>query len=284
MSNFARHNATQKHTYKLNALEKIPKNENEYSNIKNIASLNENTKRAKKYTKCPYCNRISEKKNLNRHFQSCKEKLKEERDEKIDKLTNELKTKDIILKEKMDELKDIESEYMEFMKEVARSATNGGLAHNITNNNTINMYFVVQRYLDAKNYEELMKAPLTITEKDYVMKHGGMEGCYHILDDRCIKHLKLEERPFHCVDESRSKYMLRTGNEWKIDKKAEQIMDAIYPKILQLCIPKTISCYEELAEWKVQSTRMSEIAAGKNKIIKRLNKRTLLKNNVKKLQ
>ena len=146
------------------------------------------------------------------------------------------------------------------------------------------MYFIIQHYLEARNYEELMDPPLTDKEEGYVMKYGGVEGCCQIFDDRCIKNLKLEERPFHCVDDSRNKYMLRTGDEWVIDKKAEKIMEAIYPRILRLCVPKEISHYSELDNWSKENARMKEIAHGKGKIIKRLNKKTLLKNNVKQIK
>ena len=63
--------------------------------------------------------------------------------------------------------------------------------------------------------------------------------------------------------------MLRTGNKWEIDKKGEQLMEGIYPRLLHLCIPKEISDANQIDDWKKENVRMNEIANGKNKILKR---------------
>ena len=253
---------------------------------------------------CEYCNKsISHKNHIKRHYKCCvkykeyvlrnnnnyiineleiklknHEKQLKKKDENMTQLQNELKKKDNELKEQMCELRDIEKEYMDFMRSVAKNGTN------VTNIQNVNMYFVIRTYIKAKNYEDLMNAPLTDDEINGVMKHGGVEGGYMILYKRCIEGLELKDRPFHCVDDSRNKYMLRTGDKWHIDKQGGQLMEGIYPRLLQLCIPKEISNADEIDDWKKENARMNEIANGKNKILKRLNKVALLKNNVKQIK
>ena len=60
----------------------------------------------------------------------------------------------------------------------------------------------------AKNYSDLMKHPLTNDEIEYINEYGLTSGCYKMIKDRCITNIKLEERPMHCVDPSRNKYIL----------------------------------------------------------------------------
>ena len=92
----------------------------------------------------------------------------------------------------------------------------------------------------------------------------------------------MKDRPFHCVDGSRSKYMLKTGGSWQIDKNGKKIIEGIFPRIIQLCIPPFVSSMEEMDNWRIKNGYMVELTnGGDNKIIKRLNEVALLKNNVK---
>ena len=170
----------------------------------------------------------------------------------------------------------MEKEYLEFMKKVANTGTN------VTNIKNVNMYYIIQHYIKAKNYEDVMNSPLTTYEKNYVLENGGVYGGYHILFKRCIEGLDMEDRPFHCVDGARNKYMLRTNNTWQIDKKGEQVLEGIYPKMLKICAPNpNISSADELDEWKKHNDYMVELSnGGETKILKMLNEVTLLKNNV----
>ncbi len=73
--------------------------------------------------------------------------------------------------------------------------------------------------------------------------------------------------------------MLRENDEWLVDKKGSKILNGAYPKIQQIYdvqdmndVNKTIKNMNHLLEFENK---------GKKKIINQLNKKTLLKNNVK---
>ena len=190
-----------------------------------------------------------------------------------------LKQKEQILKkneEELEELRNTEKEFLEFMKKMANTGTN------ITNNiNQVNMYYIIQHYIKAKNYEDIMNQPLTDDEKQYVHANGGVYGGYYILQKRCIDSLLMNERPFNCVDDARNKYRIRTNNTWQIDKRGEEVLEGIYPKMLKICAPKEISNADELDEWRKYNGYMVELSSGgEGKILKMLNKIALLKNNV----
>ena len=125
-----------------------------------------------------------------------KENILKEKDNNVLQLTSELKKRNEKLKkkqEKLEELKEVEKEFLEFMKKVANSDIN------VTNIKQINMYYIVNNFKEALNYEDLMKKPLTIDEKQYVLENGGVDGCYHILFNRCINGIDVNKRPFHCL-------------------------------------------------------------------------------------
>lgn len=183
--------------------------------------------------------------------------------------------------EEIQELKESEKEYFDIIKTYMK---NGGNAVNNNNNttiNNINMFFIMRTFDDALNYKDLMKAPLTSAEKQCMLDHGGEDGGYNLIVTRCIDGIAIEKRPFHCVDEARQKFLLRNDDTWEIDSKGRQIIETIYPEIVNVCAPKPISDIAELKKFKKQHVIMNTFANGGNKrIIKRLAKKTLLKNNV----
>lgn len=233
---------------------------------------------------CEFCKKIiSHKNHIRRHQQTCtkyiEHQIKYEKNTIISELKNKLEENEEELKKKqeeLDELKDIEKEFLEFMKKV--SNTGGNVINNIKQ---VNMFYIVQTYIEAKNCEDLMEPPLTADEKQYVHENGGVYGGYHILVNRCVNGLELNERPFHCVDGSRNKYMIRTNDTWQIDRKGKQVLEHIYPKMLKICAPKKIASLDELDKWSKYNKYMIELSNnGEGKILKMLNKVTLLKNNV----
>ena len=277
-----------------NELSKI---EIDNSNIENNFSKKDYDNDAKKKFECEYCNKkISHKHNIKRHYEVCKKygehKLKIEKDNIINNLKAQLKEKDIDMEglynklkkkeeklkkkqDELDDLRDVERDFLEFMKKASVSQSN------VTNINNYNMFFIVKTYVDAMNYENRMNKPLTAEEEQYVLDNGGVYGGYQIIYDRCIKGVELKDRPFHCVDSSRSKYMLRTGDAWQIDKKGKQILEGIYPRMLKLCCPKQIKSPDELDNWKKHNDYMVELSrGGESKILKMLNEVSLLKNNI----
>jgi len=234
--------------------------------------------------KCCYCNKIIKFKNhLKRHYDTCKEKIIKEKNEVINKLQKIEKEKDDLKlkckqekKDLLEQLETVENEYLELLKKIA----NGEIPSNTTiNNNTINMYYIINNYKDAYNYEDLIKKPLTKEEIEYINENGPTAGCYKVIENRCIKDIELAKRPFHCLDDARSKYMLRVNNNWDIDKKADRILTATYPKIRPLFPYEDVDKQTEINN---VNKLLDMETKGKHKIINELNKKTLLKKNIKK--
>jgi len=246
---------------------------------------------------CEYCERIiAHKNNMARHYKKCikyaEHKAKIEKDNVINQLKTQLKEKDINMEElykklkkkeeklkkkqaELEDLRDVERDFLEFMKKASVSQSS------VTNINNYNMFFIVKTYIDAMNYEDRMSKPLTAEEKEYVLENGGVYGGYYIIYERCIKGVELKDRPFHCVDRARSKYMLRTGDAWQIDEKGKKILEGIYPRMLKLCCPQQIKSPDELDTWKKHNDYMVELSKnGEGKILKMLNEVSLLKNNI----
>ena len=172
---------------------------------------------------CEFCGiLLSTVRNRSRHHSICK--IKQHKEENIkDKLLNE-KEKEI--KELKNELRDLEKDFLKFAKEQINS--NKSVINN-TNNGTIdnrqyNMYYVINNYKDAHNIEDLLNSPLTEEEKKYILDNGSILGCYKLLQSRCIDDIEIDKRPFHCIDISRCKYLLRSKNDWDVDQCGESIL------------------------------------------------------------
>ena len=245
-----------------------------------------NKKRNKDKKHCEYCNKDVSYSNFSKHSKVCKKYIeyyiKKNATDKIERLQKELERKD----EEIKELKQSEKEYFGIIKKYIETDNNKTI-NNTTNNttiNNINMFFIMRSYTDALNYSDLMKAPLTDAETQCMIDHGGEEGCYNLIVTRCIDGIALEKRPIHCVDGARQKFLLRNDDTWEIDSKGEEIINTIYPKIVKACAPKPIKDETELKKFNEQHHRMNRFASGGDKrVIKRLAKKTLLKNNVKEL-
>ena len=236
---------------------------------------------------CDHCLKyFLDKSNRVRHIKNCKVKIQKEDKKKQNKL---LLKKDEIIKKKeqiskqlneeneklKQEIKDIEKEYLEFMKEMATKQ----VSTTINNSNTVNMYYIINNYKNAYNYEELMKKPLTDAEIDYINKKGAIAGCYNLIENRCIRGVEIEKRPFHCVDDARSKYLLRENDDWSVDKKGFKILSEAFPKIRDAYL------MGENDEFESQINSINQLMnmelKGKTKIINELNKVALLKNNIR---
>src|SRR3990172_11685838 len=103
---------------------------------------------------------------------------------------------------------------------------------NIENNGIKNTSFIFNNYKNPHNIEDLLKKyPLTQEEKDDIIKKGPLAGCVYVLNSRCIKNVHLSKRPIHCVDKSRQKYVIFSGDEWHIDKGGVEIVKQIIPTI-----------------------------------------------------
>ena len=89
---------------------------------------------------------------------------------------------------------------------------NNNIVYN-DNKKNVNMFYIINNYTEANNFEALMNPYLSPNETKYIQAKGVVSGGYQLLHDRCISGIDVDKRPFHCVDNSRNKYMLRTGND-----------------------------------------------------------------------
>lgn len=230
---------------------------------------------------CAYCQKkISNTKNLKRHYKTCKKKPKyelnliiKEKDEKIKKLEKE--------KERIEDEKDLlEEEYFNFMKRIAEKSRN-----NITYNDhkSVNMFFIMRNYKDAKNFEALMNPELTNSEIKNIKQSSVQAGVYNLINNRCIEGVDVEDRPFHCVDDSRNKYLLHTSNDWKVDKNANKIIGEAINKVREIYDTKIEHGYskEKIDKNYKNITDLLDLETkGRKRILKELNKKTLLKNTI----
>ena len=227
---------------------------------------------------CKYCKKsISRKNNLKRHLKTCKEKVKTELEERLQEEIKKNKKLKNMLKEK----EDVETEYFKFMKQVAlKSSTN--ITYN--DNKQKNMYFIMNNYKSAYNFKELMDPEISAAETRSIKRKGPTNGSYYLLSKRCITDIDVENRPFHCVDNSRNKYLLYTENDWKIDPNAD--------KIIQTAVDKVSSLYEtEITRQDTVKSRDRKLVnisklidlekVGRKKILKELNKDTSIKTCIK---
>ena len=293
--NYNKHIDTQKHKDKIatfDNVESVKSNtikSNYDKNEENVVKTEENMVRcgemkhfdykSKSYNNdnkkflCKYCNKFKAKSNRARHYKLCKAKIEHEQTQKnlIKLLKEENKKKD---------------EYITNLIKTLVGKNNGdtNITNNTTNNTTINdhslnMFYVINNFKEAHNFEDLMDAPLTMAEKEYIINNGSIVGCYKLLKSRCIDDLDLDKRPFHCLDGSRSKYLLRTKDDWSVDQKGEKILNTGYSKM------KDVYCIDNFNDTEKFSNNMKQLLAleglGRKKIIKELNKQTLLKNTVK---
>ena len=242
---------------------------------KNATDKNTYTANNLSRTICKYCGKhISAYKYMKRHYKSCKHKIEIEKDIIIHEQAKELEEKN----KELQNLKNIEKEYFEFMKKMADKST---ISNTIYNN--YNMFYVLNNYKSPHNFEDLMAPALTQKEKDYIIKYGAIAGCFKLLEIRCLDNIEIEKRPFHCVDGSRTKYMLHTNNDWVVDNNGTKILNSTYPKIRSVYNYRIIDNDCDLDD-KIENLKQlvnMESNVGKKQILKELIKRTLLKNNVK---
>ena len=246
---------------------------------------------------CAYCGKsISAKRNIRRHMKTCKSKPQYELNKLFDekfkekeiKFKQELEEKDKILQEHTEqirkknqellELKEVEEEYFNFMKKMAEKSRN-----NITYNDhkSVNMFFIMRNYKDAKNFETLMNPALTEGEIKKIKESTVRVGVYDLLHDRCIEGVDVEDRPFHCVDDSRNKYLLYTSNDWKVDKNANKIITEVINKVREVYdteINIETSKEETEKNYKNIIDLLDLEKKGRKILLKELNKKTLIKN------
>ena len=313
--NFKAHLKTKKHMTKKdnnNTINKLTQ-KNEYFTQKNEYSTQKNE--YKNPLQCSYCNKtFSRKQYVTRHHPSCKKKRKYEemlkieneqimamikakeeeekatmavkKEKKRSRRKKKLKAKYKELEKKFREIEnksrvlqieknEVEREFLDFMKKTSLSAKT-------INNNTYNMYYIINNFTDAHDYKELMNKPMNQIEKDEIYRLGPNQGCIKYIKNRCIDNISVEKRPIHCVDSARNKYLLRENGSWIIDN-GEKILKEAYKNIKNVYLIK-FSDNNYIQKIDELNDKMKQLVVietkGKVKVLGILNNLIMLKNNI----
>jgi DNA-binding phage protein len=166
---------------------------------------------------CKYCKEDFLKKNRNRHYNRCKSKkdydvnskikeleqltnnLQERLDKKDEQFVKKIYEMDSQFKELQSYTECREKEMIDFMKTIATNNQTNITNNNCNNKNTnYNMYYVINNFTEAENIEDIMKAPFTKEELDYIEKNGSILGSYNLIKGRCVEDKDVSKRPVHC--------------------------------------------------------------------------------------
>lgn len=253
-----------------------------------ISSKNEDrsSKKDEKTRKCEYCANLYSYKNIARHLKTCKKKPLHEVTRQITSITAEKKAiekqkqqlakeKEAIEKEKTyikirneileNDLKELKNDYNELIKEV--------VLHTNSKKTTINMFYIMNNFTEARNFDDLMRPPLTDKEMEEQARIGDvLQGSVRLIANRCINNLKVQERPLHCVDTARNKYLLRHSNRWIVDPDGDRIISTTYRKMHSIYLKDIEDCSDIDKTMKTQQ-QLLKFGKKKNqqKIIKDLN-------------
>jgi hypothetical protein len=219
--------------------------------------------------KCIHCLKIlSSNRNLQRHFETCKEKIKKdaklETNGDIDELKRTINEKNRVIDEKnkvIDEKnREIEiilsekehciieysllekdgdkinekyinlyQEFIDFIKNIHNDIDNKMVYFN---SRTTQIHNIIKNYNNAINFNDLMKGPLTKQEYNLLLNKGLVNGCVNILGNKCIKKLSESEKPFHCINVTRNDYLLRMNDDWIIDINGATIVSTLFNIII----------------------------------------------------
>ena len=242
------------------------------------------------YRKCHYCNKNFSKKNIRRHQNNCKnnnkkDKLLNDANSKIDELLKEMKDFKIAYEREKEMKEEYKDELVKTNKDLLK--TNRALVDLATKFsdkdavtiNQYNMYYIMNNFDDAYNIEDVMNKPLTDEEKQTIRDSGALGGCYKLIEDRCINDIDLPRRPFHCLDNSRNKYLLKSNNSWEVDNMGDQILNNAYPIVRPLY---KINEDDDFKDKIKNAEQLTKLENGRKRIIKELNNVSLLKNNIEK--
>jgi len=180
---------------------------------------------------CEYCGKsIRYKKNRAQHYKSCKiRKIKLECDEKIKKIIDKKDRETELIRSQ----KEKEIEHLIIEKAEMKKTYTDMIQDMSKNQNTQNMFFVFNNYPNTTNYDEFLSPILMDDEIDAIHKMGYHYGCYYIIQNRCINGIEPKNRPFHCVDGARNKFMLKNKDTWKVDHNANEIITKSCDKMLK---------------------------------------------------
>ena len=185
---------------------------------------------------CEYCYKnLSKKSHMIRHLKKCDKKkiteIEKQKNEEIKKLNEEvkkLKKKEIELMEIEDDYEKLNKEYSEFIKKVATESLTNNSSSSITingdNNKIINMYYIMNNFKNAPNFDEQITQQLSDIEKQKIIKQGPVNGCIELIKQKCIENKGLDERSIHCLDAARMKFFVRKNDDWEVDINGKKIL------------------------------------------------------------
>lgn len=221
---------------------------NNTKSIVNNTYCIENKEKISKKLMCEFCHKnISHNNNVKKHYSVCKKKLEydivTEKNSIIKKLEDEKKRFEEENKQLIIDKKESDMELKNFMKEVAMSKSG-----TIVYNNSVNMFHILHNYKNVKNYDDIMGAPLSDKEEEYLIKMGAAYTPGELIEMRCITNLRADQRSIHCVDVSRDKYLVRNNDTWNVDNKGKMIMEATFPIVNKLFLDNAQEDMNELAK------------------------------------
>jgi hypothetical protein len=227
---------------------------------------------------CTHCLKYIHKSNMSRHCKICKSKNSDTHNTVISSL--------IVSDDQMVSTK-LENEIVQLRKD--NEKTNSELVKcmnmltnkicNTNNNNTCNVYYVMNNCPDALDFNKLMDAPITDSELQDLNENSAIVGSINFLLKRCITDVDPRDRPFHLADESRGKYCVKLGNDWTIDMQGEIIINKLCEilKSVYLDFDKNDSPEVRMAK----NNKFLDLYNNKHKILNYVKEQVLLKNNSK---
>jgi len=242
LTKYTRHKSTKKHYNTHNA---IVDNSDDDTETDSNTDTNTDTNKDDNVNgiTCDFCKvPIKYKYHVKRHLMVCKAKKKHDADQIITKLTkkNDKVVEELeSIKQKNDRLeqdmKQLQEEYYNSIK-----TTNQALikANSRALNNTqqpqgnttingdvnVNINFVKNNFVDVSSYEEIMNMKPTPQEVKFILENDPVQGCYKLINDRCIKNVAVENRSLHCTDVSRNKFIIKTKTDWDVDEGGGKIL------------------------------------------------------------
>jgi hypothetical protein len=143
--------------------------------------------------------------------------------------------------------------------------------------NKFNSAFILSKFKNAHNFEDLMAPDLTSEEKKFLLEESAITGCCKLLRSRCIDGIDIDKRPIHLVDPSRKKYLIHTNGEWIGEKGGDTIVDGVLRKVKNFWMVNLEGESNEVLELK--TSRMAEYLQESHKILPYVNDDFVIKNN-----
>ncbi len=277
--NYKKHLLTKKHERNVE-INTIPKNGTK-------GKLNGTNDSKNGTINCDYCGKIiSRRKNLKRHFKSCKEKIKhnvEQEKQLSDQRALKLERENLKLereKERLErEKEELNNKLLKYLEEDRNKSYNQTIINNIQNNIRIDMNYIDKNCTDAYDYKIIMDRAFTKEEIDYLNMNSHIEGPYKILHDRCIKDIPIDKRSIHLLDDARKKYYINYDGNWMVDMNGEKLMDTLITKIQPVYLGDLTNM--PIKVLLKNNEKFSGLFNSKSQVLSYINEDILLKNNEK---